>query len=129
MPAAHSGLPKIVPIAHIDRCGRSWRMSPEEQGRPNNVEGIGCAWMLLGVNAVLMGLLAMSFGQGPYSSTGQELWYRYGSLGLFVFGAVLPAVALFVFRRSRWAVFFSMAWMLAALLAFVSYVMNSGGGV
>ena len=93
------------------------------------MDGIGCAWLLLGVNALLMGLLALSFGQGPYSSAEQEVWYRYGSLGFFVAGAVLPAIALFTFRRSRWLILASTAWMSAVLLGFVWFVMMSGGGV
>jgi hypothetical protein len=47
------------------------------------VEGIGCSWALLALNTLFMGLLTASFVQGPYSSSQQELWYRYGSLGLF----------------------------------------------
>jgi hypothetical protein len=95
----------------------------------NRVEGIGCAWALLGVNAVLMGLLAATFMQGPYSSTEQELWYRYGSLGFFLAGAALPAIALFAGRRSRWVVIASTTWMLTLLLAFAWFAMMSGGGV
>ena len=104
-------------------------MTPKEVGEPNGVDGIGCTWLLLGVNALLTSLLVVSFGKGPYSSAEQELWYRYGSLSFFVAGAVLPAVALFAFRRSRWFVLASTAWMLAVLLAFVWFAMMSGGGV
>jgi len=93
------------------------------------VEGIGCAWTLLGVNAVLMGLLAASFVRGPYSSSEQELWYRYGSLGFFLAGAALPAIALFAARRSRWVVIASTLWMLTVLLGFAWFAMMSGGGV
>lgn len=104
-------------------------MTSKQAGELNRVGGIGCAWLLLGVNVLLMGLLAISFGQGPYSSGEQELWYRYGSLSFFVAGAVLPAAALFAFRRSRWAILASTAWMLAVLLAFIWFAMMSGGGV
>ena len=90
---------------------------------------MGCAWIPLGVNALLMGLFAASFLPGPYSSRGQELWYRYGSLGFFFGGAVLPAVALITARRLRWVVIASTVWMLAVLLAFTSFVLMSGGGV
>ena len=93
------------------------------------MEGIGCAWAVLGVNAVLMGLAAASFMQGPYSSSEQELWYRYGSLGLFIAGVALPAVVLFAAPQSRWGVIVCTAWMLALLIAFAWFAMMSGGGV
>ena len=101
----------------------------EKVGPPNRIEGIGCAWALLGLNTVLIGLLTASFVQGPYSSGEQELWYRYGSLGFFLAGVVLPAIALFVARRSRWVVIASSAWMLIALFGFVWFGMMSSGGV
>jgi len=100
-----------------------------ETGEQSRVEGIGCAWTLLGVNAVLMGLLAASFVRGPYSSSEQELWYRYGSLGFFLAGAALPAIALFAAGRSRWIVIASTLWMLTVLLGFAWFAMMSGGGV
>jgi uncharacterized membrane protein YozB (DUF420 family) len=95
----------------------------------NRVEGIGCAWALLALNTVLMGLLAVSFVQGPYSSRGQEIWYRYGSLGFFLAGAALPAIALFAARHSRWVAIASSIWMLTVLLGFAWFAMMSGGGV
>ncbi len=104
-------------------------MKAQQTGEQNRVEGIGCAWALLGVNTVLMGLLAASFSQGPYSSTGQELWYRYGSLGFFLVGAVLPAIVLLAGRRSTRLIVASMAWMFVTFLAFVGFAMMSGGGV
>ena len=104
-------------------------MTTQDAGEQNRVEGIGCAWTLLAVNTVLMGLLAASFMQGPYSSSEQELWHRYGSLGFLLAGAALPGIALFAARRSRWVVIVSTAWMFAVLLAFVWFAMMSGGGV
>ena len=104
-------------------------MTPQEAQNQNRVEGIGCAWTLLGVNTVLMGLLTTSFVQGPYSSSEQELWYRYGSLSFFFAGAALPGIALFFGRRSRWVVVASTAWMLLSLLGFAWFAMMSGGGV
>jgi hypothetical protein len=104
-------------------------VTPQEAGEQNRVEGIGCAWILLSVNAVLMGLTATSFVQGPYSSSEQEHWYRYGSLGFFLAGAALPAIALFAARRSRLVVIASKAWMLTLLLAFAWFAMMSSGGV
>ena len=93
------------------------------------MEGFGCAVALLGVNAMLMGLLALSFVQGPYSSLEQELWYRYGSLGFVLLGVVLPASSLFAARRFPWIIVASSVWMLVALIGFVWFAMMSGGGV
>jgi hypothetical protein len=76
-----------------------------------------------------MGLLAASFGQGPYSSAEQELWYRYGSLSFFLAGAVLPATALFAARRFPWVIVATTAWMFGLLLAFVWFALMSSGGV
>jgi hypothetical protein len=85
---------------------------------------------MLAINGALMGLLALSFTRGPYSSTEQELWYRYGSLAFVLGGAVLPAVAvLFGINRWPWAIVALTVWMVATLLAFVGYAMFSGGGV
>lgn len=91
--------------------------------------GFGCALAVLGVNTLLIGLVTASFTQGPYSSEEQELWYRYGSLAFFVVGSILPAIALFAGRQSRWVLGASVAWMAATFVAFVWYVMMSGGGV
>jgi hypothetical protein len=63
---------------------------PQGTDEQIRVESIGCAWALLSVNALLMGLLAASFVQGPYSSGEQELWYRYGSLGFFLAWLLCP---------------------------------------
>jgi hypothetical protein len=101
----------------------------EDEGQRDRIEGIGCAWTLLGVNAVVMGVVAAAFARGPYSSGQQELWYRYGSLGFVLAGVVLPAVTLYVARRSDGVGVACTAWMLAALFAFLGFVMMSGGGV
>lgn len=85
---------------------------------------------MLGINALLIGLLAFSFSHGPYSSREQELWYRYGSIGFLIAGAVLPAVALLLgAARYQWAVIALIMWMLAILMACFVYAMFSGGGV
>ena len=90
----------------------------------------GCAWSLLALNALLMGLAAFSFSQGPYSSEEQELWYRYGSLSFLLGGAIIPAVALLSFaRKSALAVSLLSAWMVTAFLGFLIYVGFSSGGV
>ncbi len=92
--------------------------------------GFGCAATLVGINGLLMGLLALAFARGPYSSLEQELWYRYGSLGFVLIGAVLPAVALMLgVRRSQWGLVALVLWMIATLFAFVVYALRSGGGV
>jgi hypothetical protein len=85
---------------------------------------------MLGINALLIGLAALSFSQGPYSSTEQELWYRYGSLGFLLGGAIIPAIALLSgARRSALAITLLTAWMFAALFGFLIYAFYSGGGV
>jgi hypothetical protein len=104
-------------------------VSRQEAIKRKRVEGIGCAWTLLIVNTLLIGLLTASFVQGPYSSSEQELWYRYGSLGFFSAGAALPAIALFAARRLRWVVIASTVWMLMVLVGFAWFAMMSGGGV
>jgi hypothetical protein len=77
-----------------------------------------------------MGLLALSFGSGPYSSREQEIWYRYGSLGFLMIGAVLPALVLAVGAHRSSALSIALAcWMVAALLAWAYYALMSGGGV
>ena len=91
--------------------------------------GIGCVLILLVVNTVLMGLFALSFALGPYSSWQQELWYRYGSIGFFLAGSVLPAIAVFWGRRSPAVLLATVSWLLLALLVFIGYAMVSGGGV
>lgn len=91
--------------------------------------GIGCALTTLAANTLLIGLVTASFTQGPYSSEEQELWYRYGSLAFFVGGSILPGAALFTWRHSRWVLGACVAWMSATFVAFVWYVMMSGGGV
>lgn len=86
--------------------------------------------MVLGINALLIGLLAFSFAWGPYSSPQQELWYRYGSIGFLLAGAVLPATALWLgAMRSQRAIVAIIVWMIAVLAACVVYAFLSGGGV
>ncbi len=97
---------------------------------PQSRTRAGCAWSMLGVNVLLIGLAALSFSQGPYSSKEQEIWYRYGSLGLLLGGAIIPAIVLLSgARRSPWAITLLTIWMFAAFLAFLIYAFYSGGGV
>jgi hypothetical protein len=117
------------PVADISEPTKPDEMTAQKEGERNAQGGIGCAWTLLGVNIVLIGLLMTSMVQGPYASDEQELWYRYGSLACFLAGAVVPAVALFALRRSRTLIIGSTAWMLMVLLAFVGFGMMSSGGV
>ena len=100
-----------------------------ESGATDNKLAAGCAFVVLGVNAVLIGLFTGSFAQGPYSSNVQELWYRYGSLAFFVAGVAVPAFVLFSARRSAGVLAGSIAWMIVTLLAFVAYALMSSGGV
>jgi hypothetical protein len=92
--------------------------------------GFGCVFTLIALNILAMGLVALSFAQGPYSSAAQEYWYRYTSVGFLLFGAILPAIVFkFYGRRSAFANQAVFVWGLIALLTFVSYVFSSGGGV
>lgn len=96
----------------------------------DKAQGFGCTVSMIGLNILLMGLLASSFARGPYSSWGQELWYRYGSLGFLLFGAILPAVALILGAgRSRSLTIALTVWMLGALFFCSAYALSSGGGV
>ena len=82
------------------------------------------------INLVAMGFPASSFVTGSYSSSEQELWYRYGSVGFLVLGAVLPGVALLLATRRYPAITrAALIWMLGVWLPFAGYVMMSGGGV
>ena len=100
-----------------------------ESGTTGNKRAAGCAFVVLSLNAVLIGLFTGSFAQGPYFNNEQELWYRYGSLAFFVAGVVLPAFVLFSARRSAGVIAGSIAWMIVTLLAFVAYALMSSGGV
>jgi hypothetical protein len=90
---------------------------------------VGCAWAMLVINVVVIGLLTASMVQGPYSSREQELWYRYGSIGFFIAGVILPTVMLFTIRRSRSVLSFATVWMFASLVGFMWFVAMSSGGV
>lgn len=98
----------------------------DERGR---VEGIGCVWMTLAVNALFIGLLTALFVQGPFYNKGQEVWYRYYSLGFFMAGVVLPAITVIVFRRNAKVVFPTTVWMIFVFSCFLGYAMLSGGGI
>jgi hypothetical protein len=90
--------------------------------------GIGCVAVMLAVNALLMGATAITFARGPYSSVEQELWYRYGSVGFFIAGFVLPGVVILV-RRTAALLLVALSWLFAVLIAFVIYGMMSSGGI
>ena len=62
--------------------------------QPISAKGRGCSVTLACFNVAAMGLLASSFAFGPFSSAGQEFWYRYGSIGFLLLGAIIPAGAL-----------------------------------
>ena len=97
---------------------------------PLEPQPVGCGVVAIGINAVLMGLVALGFTQGPYSSFDQELWYRYGSLGFVFVGVLLPVAALALgARRSAVALTGVVIWAIAALLAFLFYAFISSSGV
>jgi len=90
----------------------------------------GCVWSILSINTLIIGLFALAFIEGPYSSSEQELWYRYGSLGFLLGGAILPGIALLAgIRKSAWASAILVVWMVAVLFAFLFYAALSGGGM
>ncbi|HYW15123.1 MAG TPA: hypothetical protein VE891_03075 [Allosphingosinicella sp.] len=65
-----------------------------------------------------------------YSSWGQELWYRYGSLAFLASGALVPALALSLgAQRKRAMPGALVAWMAMTLAAFACYAVWSGCGV
>jgi hypothetical protein len=111
--------------------GRAAKEGGEGQaGVTNKPGGAGCVLSMIVVNALILGAFALSFAQGPYSSREQELWYRYGSIGFVLLGAILPALALVLgIDRSRAATTALTAWMVATLLAFTFYALLSSGGV
>lgn len=109
-----------------ERNGYSQRHRPSRALRG----GRGCATVVACLNAAGMGLLASTFMVGPYSSAGQELWYRYGSAAFLLLGVVLPVAAL-LFGAQRYPTLITAAtiWMIAIWLPFVGFVIMSGGGV
>ncbi|MDB5678122.1 hypothetical protein [Sphingomonas bacterium] len=92
--------------------------------------GWGCAAALAIFNTIFMGLLALAFASGGYSSWQQDLWYRYGSLAFVLIGALVPGAILIVRgRRSARAVIAVTLWMIVVLIMWAGFVFNSGGGV
>ena len=89
---------------------------------------IGHARPLLGINTILIGIVAFNFVQWSYANDAQELWYRYGFIALFVFGSVIPAMTLWVAPRSPAVVKAAIALMIATFAVFVWYGLNSGSG-
>lgn len=101
-----------------------------EVGVTEKPSGVGCVSAMLGINAILIGLLALSFSHRPYSSHEQELWYRYGSLGFLLVGVIIPGAAFwFGALRSQRAIVGLFIWMIATLIACLIYALLSGGGV
>lgn len=108
------------------RSARARGMTEAQRARPLFAITIG---MML-TTALLTGVAALSLGQGPYSSLGQEIWYRFGSIGFVVAGAGIPAAALWLgARRSIYAMLALLLWMVLVLCGWLFYLMMSGGGV
>ena len=92
--------------------------------------GLGCTVALTTINASVMGMLALSFAKGSYSSPEQEHWYRYGSLGFLLIGVFLPLLAILSRRdRSKRFVENVNVWMVCALVGCFVYAYRSGGGI
>ena len=85
---------------------------------------------LVAINAVIIGLFTFSFAQGPYSSSEQELWYRWISIAFLIVGVLLPAGLVFLRPQSAKRVGVAInIWLVTTLFAFLVYLMLSGGGV
>ena len=84
---------------------------------------------LLVINTILIGIVAFNFVQWSNPNDAQELWYRYGSIALFVFGSVIPAIMLWVAPRSPAVVKAAIVLMIATFVLFVWYGLNSGSGI
>ena len=86
--------------------------------------------VMLGINALIIGYFALSFGLGPYSSGEQELWYRGGSLAFLVLGVLLPGGLVILRPEAARKISVTInVWLLIALFAFFPYLLFSGGGV
>lgn len=117
------------PLADINGHGHPSIMSLQPPIAQHQNQGEHAVFTLLVANGLLMGLTVAAFVEGPYSSPEQELWYRYGSIGLFVAGAVLPAVILRVMRRSKPRILLLIIWMAGVFVIYLWYMAMSGGGV
>lgn len=105
-------------------------MIPPSPDRHATAKGFGCSIALACLNAAAMSLLALSFMRGPYSSEAQEIWYRYGSLGFLLLGAVIPAATLLLWpRRHPILMSVTTGWMIAVWVPFIGYALMSGGGL
>ncbi len=118
-----SPLADVIRLSH--RC--PMRSKPSVVQRQNN--NGHAAFTMLVVNGLLMGMTLATFAQGPYASFEQEVWYRYGSIGMFLVGVVMPAFPLFLLRRSQLALLITTIWTSAALIAYLTFIAMSGGGV
>ena len=85
---------------------------------------------LVAINSVIIGLFTFSFTQGPYSSDGQEFWYRWISIAFLVGGVLLPAGLVFLQPQNAKRVSVAInIWLVTTLFGFFVYLMLSGGGV
>jgi hypothetical protein len=64
---------------------------------------LGCAALLIGLNALATGSVALAFARGPFTDVAQMLWYRGVSFGFVLLGAILPGavLALGAYRSRR----------------------------
>lgn len=86
--------------------------------------------VMLGINALIIGYFALSFGMGPYSSEAQELWYRGGSLAFLTLGVLLPAALVILRPETARKISVPInVWLAITLLTFFPYLLFSGGGV
>ncbi|AOW25474.1 hypothetical protein AVM11_08110 [Sphingomonas melonis TY] len=102
----------------------------ELDGQEGPIVPRGCGITAAIWNLIIMGLVALSFASGPYSSFAQMAWYRLGSISFLLLGAVIPSALLFLLpKRCSMTVPALTAWMIAAFVIFAWYMIYSGGGV
>ena len=88
------------------------------------------AKVLSSINSVIFGLVALAFARGPYSSFEQELWCRWGSLGLLFAAGLIPALIAFRWRQAPgWAATLLGFWCGVAGFVGLNFALLSGGGV
>lgn len=104
-------------------------MKPKKALEKSSGEYVGDAWTMLIANGIVLGFLAAATFTASYSGRGQDIWYRFGFLGLLILGVVLPAAALLILRQSRMVIRLSNAWMFAVLIGSLYFGAISSGGV
>jgi hypothetical protein len=112
------------------RCSMTTDDAPVSSPVSQKLDGLGCAGTIATFNVIVMGFIAYIFSMMPYFNVGQELWYRGGSLTFLILGALVPICWRILIKRGYWGSAKPIAaWMFAALITFIGYVLLSGGGI